>query len=318
MRKLVITHRIEQNYLQTIKEIIPEWQVIVGNEKADWIEHIKDAEIIAGWKQEIEEECIKGDTPLRWVQNWGAGVNEIPLQDLKTKNIVLTNASGVHAFPISETIFALMLSLTRKIHTYVKNQANKTWHHAHMKLELHHKTVGIIGVGAIGKETAKIAKAFGMTVLGVRRSGLQEEYVDEMYTLEQLNDILPKCDYVVVTLPLTPETRHLFGVEQFNAMKPTSFFINIGRGGTVVESELIEALRAEQIAGAGLDVFENEPLNEESPLWELENVIITPHTSGSTEHYDKRVLEDIFIPNLKDYVSGKKLSINLVDYETGY
>lgn len=240
------------------------------------------------------------------------------MQELNDRKILLTNATGVHANPISETILALMLSLTRKIHSYVRNQATKTWHHSNLNLEMHGKTVGIIGVGAIGKETAKIAKAFGMKVLGVRRSGQPEEYVDEMFTLKDLNQILPECDYVVVTLPLTKETRHLFGAEQFELMKPTSFFINIGRGEIAVEKELVAALQGERIAGAGLDVFEAEPLPEENPLWELDNVIITPHTAGSTEHYDARVIEDIFIPNLKNYLTGKIPSVNLIDYGKGY
>jgi phosphoglycerate dehydrogenase-like enzyme len=317
-RKLVITYQIDQEHLQKIKDVIPDWQVIAVNDSTGSLAHIKDAEVIGGWKKEIEEYCLKEETPLRWIQNWGAGVDGLPLQDMKSKNILLTNASGVHAYPISETILALMLSLTRKIHTYVKNQGSKTWHHANMKLEMHEKTVGIIGIGAIGKETAKITKAFGMKVLGVRRSGQPDNHVDEMFTLDQLNEILPQCDYVVITLPLTSETRHLFGKEQFKLMKPSAFLINIGRGEIIVEDELIEALRNQRIAGAGLDVFTTEPLSEDSPLWEFENIIITPHTSGSTEHYDKRVIEDIFIPNLRDYINGKKPALNIVDFEKGY
>jgi len=237
---------------------------------------------------------------------------------MAAKHMMITSASGVHAYPISETIFALMLGLTRKIHTYVRNQVKKNWHHAQLGLEMHGKTVGIIGVGAIGKETAKLAKAFGMKVIGVRFSGKPEEYVDEMFTSSQLNDILPKCDYVVVTLPSTKETYHMFGKKQFSLMKPSAYFINIGRGDTVVEQELIDALREQKIAGAGLDVFEKEPLSENSPLWEFDNVIITPHTSGSTENYDKRVIEDIFLPNLKHYIEENKPTINVVDYHRGY
>jgi phosphoglycerate dehydrogenase-like enzyme len=230
----------------------------------------------------------------------------------------ITTANGVHAYPISETIFALMLSLTRKIDTYIKQQQEKTWHHANMKQEIHEKTIGIIGVGKIGKETAKIAKAFGMTVLGMRHSGKSEEYVDEMFTQKQLNTLLPRCDYIVLTLPLTPETQGMFGKTEFQLMKPSAFFINIGRGNLVVENELVHALKDNQIAGAGLDVFETEPLPEKSPLWEMNNVIITPHTSGNTEFYDQRLIQDIFIPNLKDYLDGKNPSINLLDYKKGY
>lgn len=317
-KKLIITQDIDPCYNEILKDIIPEWEIYIGKDPSIWVDHLKDAEIVAGWKKEIKEHCLQGQSQLNWLQVWSAGVNSMPLEELASRNIQLTSASGVHAFPISETIYGLMLALTRKIHTYVKNQQSKTWHHAHMNGEMHEKTVGIIGVGAIGKETAKIAKAFGMKVIGIRHSGQNEDYVDEMYKQDQLNEILPLCDYVVITLPLTKETNRMFGMEQFKRMKSTAFLINIGRGEIVDELALVQALMEKEIAGAGLDVFEKEPLSIDSPLWELENVIITPHTSGSTEHYNKRVMNDIFIPNLKNYINGKTPTINLVDYKKGY
>ncbi|WHZ04091.1 D-2-hydroxyacid dehydrogenase [Neobacillus sp. YX16] len=317
-RKIVITHPLEQNLIDQIKEIIPDWTIIIGKDREIWQEHIHDAEIIAGWKKGIEKDCLTPHSKLKWLQTWSAGVDSLPLETLESRNITVTSANGVHAYPISETIYALMLSLTRKIHTYVKNQRERKWHHSDMKLEMHEKTVGIIGVGTIGKEAAKIAKAFGMKVLGVRHSGKQQEFVDEMFTTNQLDAVLPKCDYVVVTLPLTKETNRLFGAKQFDLMKSSAFFINIGRGEIVVEGDLISALQRGQIAGAGLDVFEQEPLTVDSPLWEMENVIITPHTSGSTEHYNQRVIENILIPNLQNYISGNQPSVNLVDYSKGY
>jgi phosphoglycerate dehydrogenase-like enzyme len=317
-RKIVIIQDIDQGYYQQIKEIIPDWEIIIGKDKEIWEAHLQDAEIISGWTKEIKEHSIDKDSKLRWLQAWSAGVNNLPLAQLESKSIYLTSANGVHAYPISETIFALMLGLTRKIHSYVRNQAERKWHHDNLKLEIHEKTIGIIGVGEIGKETAKIAKAFGMKVLGLRHSGKPEQFVDEMYTPDRLNEILPQCDYVVITLPLTKETQQMFGEKEFNLMKTSSFLINIGRGEIVVESDLIAALQEGKIAGAGLDVFEKEPLGEDSPLWNLENVIITPHTSGSTENYNKRVLENILIPNLRTYISGETPSINLVDYKKGY
>ena len=317
-RKILITHDLDQNLINQIKEVIPDWNIIIGKDEDIWQEHLHDAEIIAGWKKGIEEVCLSPHSKLKWLQTWSAGVNNLPLQSLESRNIIVTSANGVHAYPISETIFAFMLGLTRKIHTYVNNQQARKWHHSGMKLEMHEKTVGIIGVGTIGKEVAKIAKAFGMKVLGVRHSGMRQQFVDEMYTTNQLNEILPSCDYVVVTLPLTKETHRLFGSKQFDLMKSSAFFINIGRGEIVNEEALIHALREGIIAGAGLDVFEREPLSVDSPLWDMENVIITPHTSGSTEHYNQRVIKNILIPNLKDYISGIQPSVNLVDFSKGY
>jgi phosphoglycerate dehydrogenase-like enzyme len=317
-RKIVITNTLHQDLINQIKEIIPDWTVITGKDRDIWQEHLQDAEIIAGWKKGIEKECLAPQSKLKWLQTWSAGVDSLPLEALESRNILVTSANGVHAYPISESIFALMLGLTRNIHTYVKNQQEKKWHHSGIKLEMHEKTIGIIGVGAIGKETAKIAKAFGMRVLGVRHSRRQQEYVDEMYTTDQLDMVLPNCDYVVVTLPLTNNTKHLFDSKKFDLMKPSSFFINIGRGEIVVENDLITALQNGSIAGAGLDVFEQEPLSLESPLWEMENVIITPHIAGSTEHYNQRVIENILLPNLKNYISGTLPQVNHVDFSKGY
>ncbi len=315
-RKLIISQNLNEILLQKIQELIPEWTVITGRSPEKWRDHIADAEVIAGWKAEMSVSIAASD--VKWIQTWSAGVNALPLDNLEQKNVQITTANGVHAYPISETIFALMLALTRKVDTYIKQQQTRTWHHAHMKQEIHEKTIGIIGVGKIGKETAKIAKAFGMTVLGMRHSGKSEEFVDEMFTQKQLIDLLPRCDYIVVTLPLTPETRNMFGKNEFKLMKRSAFFINIGRGNLVIQIELIQALKDKDIAGAGLDVFETEPLPENSPLWELNNVIITPHTSGNTEFYDQRLIQDIFMPNLKDYLNGKTPSTNLLDYKKGY
>ncbi|MEA3321780.1 MAG: D-2-hydroxyacid dehydrogenase [Bacillota bacterium] len=317
-RLMLITQNIGDAYTQQIKEIAPDFDLIIGKDKEIWAPHLKNAEIIVGWKKELDNLSLIKGSPLKWIQSWSAGVNNMPLSTLSEKGIILTSANGVHAYPISETIFALMLGLTRKIHTYVKQQQQKVWHHAQMNLEIHEKTLGIIGVGEIGKEAAKIAKAFRMNVLGVRHSGKPTDYVDEMYTPDRLHDILPKCDYVVITLPLTDETEGMFGREEFNRMKKSAFLINIGRGEVIVENELVQALQENIIAGAGLDVFIKEPLNENSPLWDMNNVIITPHTSGSTEHYSKRVIEDIFIPNLKHYLENEKPLINVVDYNKGY
>ncbi|TLS35970.1 D-2-hydroxyacid dehydrogenase [Pseudalkalibacillus caeni] len=317
-RKMVITHNLDEKYVNRINELVPDWDVIVGKDRDTWENHLQDAEVVAGWKKGIGDQLFGDNAKLRWLQTWSAGVNSIPLEKFEQNDVYVTSANGVHSYPISETIFALMLGLTRKIDTYVRNQAAKTWHHSNLKLEIHGKTLGLIGVGAIGRETAKIAKAFDMTVLGVRNSGNPAENVDEMFTPEELHSILPRCDYVVVTVPLTEKTQHLFGAGEFNLMKESSFFINIGRGRIVVEEDLIAALKDNKIAGAGLDVFEQEPLPEESPLWKMEKVIITPHTAGSTEHYNKRVIEDIFIPNLKNYLKGEEPSVNLVDFSKGY
>jgi phosphoglycerate dehydrogenase-like enzyme len=231
--------------------------------------------------------------------------------------IILTNASGVHPNPISETVLAMMLGLTRKIHLSVRNQLLHKWESVGELGEIHGKTIGIIGAGAIGMEIAKLSKVFGMKVIGVKKTLSESVYVDHMVTLEQLDEVLTESDFVVVTLPLTHETNHVMGRDQFAKMKPSAYYFNIGRGGTTDTEALIEALQSGTIAGAGLDVFEIEPLPEDNPLWDMDNVILTPHNSGSTEYYHERAMH-IFLRNLMDYMEGREPQLNRVDYNEQY
>jgi phosphoglycerate dehydrogenase-like enzyme len=314
---MIFMMNLPSQYIERILEIAPEWEIIHGKESSCWKQHLKDVEILAHWNKEAARECLNAESKLRWVHTWSAGVNKMPMDELKQLNIRLTNSSGVHPFPISETIFAMILAYTRQLHTYLGNQKEKQWSPSKNSLEMHGKTMGIIGVGSIGKETAKLAKAFGMKVLGVRRSGGALSNVDKMYDLNGWDEMLSQSDYIINTLPLTEETHYMVGKDQFNKMKPSAFYVNIGRGETTDTDALIRALQEKKIAGAGLDVFEQEPLPTSSPLWEMENVIITPHTSGGTEHYNDRVM-DIFITNLKKYLIDGEPNINLVDLGRKY
>lgn len=318
MRKLLVARPLKETLQQKIRLLLPNWEIVYTHSTEEFESHLHNAEIIAGWRHTNKQELLHENRQLRWIQTWSAGINYLPLPLLEKKEISLTNATGIHAYPISETIFAILLSFTRKLPTYLKQQQNKIWHHADLNLELHDKTIAILGIGAIGKETAKIAKAFNMKVIGFRSKLEPYIYVDEMYTLEQLDEQLPYCDYVVVTLPLTDKTKHLFTAKQFDLMKDTSFFVNIGRGPITVEEDLIHALQTNKIAGAGLDVFDVEPLPPSHPFWELENCIITPHTAGNSSKYDERIVEDIFLPNLKNYLDASSLIINVIDYKRGY
>ncbi|MFD1334834.1 D-2-hydroxyacid dehydrogenase [Oceanobacillus iheyensis] len=314
-KSIAINLDLDEKNVQAIQEVAPDWEIFTGKDLEE--EKLNQAEILLHWRESQAKKYRKSDN-LKWVQSWSAGVDYLDLDYLKKNDIHLTSANGVHAYPISETIFAYMLGFTRLIHTYIRQQQEKKWHHANLKAEIHEKTIGIIGVGEIGKETAKIAQAFGMKVLGVRHSGRPLENVDEMYTPADLSLVLEQSDFVVVTLPLTKDTHHMFGKEQFAQMKNSAFFINIGRGPIVDESALISALQQKEIAGAGLDVFETEPLQSDSPLWEMENVIITPHSAGATEYYTNRVIHDIFIPNLKSYLDKGEPTINVFQHKLGY
>lgn len=216
---------------------------------------MKDAEVIVAWKHRMHD-TYANNANLRWIQTWSAGVNYLPLEDFDKKNILLTSANGVHAYPISETIFALMLGLTRSIDRYVKQQQEKVWDGTGNKLEMHGKTIGIIGVGMIGQETARIAKAFNMHVIGVRHSGKPVDYVDEMYTSLELDDILPKCDYIVVTLPLTKDTYHMFSKEQFKRMKQTAFLLILDAVKLLMKTHFIMHFQKEILKVLELMFFE--------------------------------------------------------------
>ncbi|MDQ6421286.1 D-2-hydroxyacid dehydrogenase [Paenibacillus sp. LHD-117] len=317
MAKIVSLIKLTDRDQEQIRNVVPDWELISKDDSEAYVSQLKEAAVVVGWSQAAEEACLVPEAKLKWVQAWGAGVEKMPLEAFATKGVTLTNASGVHAYPISETILGMMLMFARKLHLSVRYQAEKSWRSTDALHEIHGKTAGIIGVGAIGEETAKLAKAFGMRVLGVRRSGEPSVHVDRMVGIQELDEVLEQSDYVINTLPLTNSTYRLIGREQLRRMRSTAIYINIGRGATTDEQALAEALSNGTIAGAGLDVFEEEPLSEASPLWEMENVIITPHNSGSTVHYHERAMQ-IFLRNLREAAEGKKPSLNVVDLKQQY
>jgi phosphoglycerate dehydrogenase-like enzyme len=236
---------------------------------------------------------------------------------IANSDMILTNASGVHAIPISEHILALMFALSRSLQIHIRSQIDGKWERRGRVQELDGATMGLVGVGAIGEKTAEKAKALNMKVLGLRRHPERiSPFVDRMFGPEHLHEMLSLSDWVVVTAAMTSETRGMIGEAEFNMMKPTGFIINIARGPIIEEKAMIQRLKEKKIAGAGLDVFETEPLPEDSPLWQMKNVIITPHSAGGTPKYMERLL-DIFIQNLRRYQEGEPL-INVVDKHLGY
>ncbi|GIO31985.1 MULTISPECIES: D-2-hydroxyacid dehydrogenase [Paenibacillus] len=323
MKSIVCLHSLTPDQIGQIGQAAPGFDLIVKNKKDVSAEQIQNAEVILGWSKTIAEEALREYSKLKWVQTWSAGVDTLPLERLRDKGVLLTSASGVHAIPISESIIGMMLSFSRQLHMAVRHQLKKEWK-SDLAVpglgtlgEISGKTLVIVGVGEIGRETARLAKAFGLRVIGVRRSDKPEPHVDRMYKMDNLHEALGQGDYIVNILPLTAETRHMFNAAAWNAAKKGAYFINVGRGPTVDTASLINALNSGRLSGAGLDVFEEEPLPAEHPLWEMEQVIITPHVAGSNDRYAERVI-DIFADNLKAYVQGQKPPRNLVDYGRMY
>jgi phosphoglycerate dehydrogenase-like enzyme len=317
MRKMIILAYLNDSHWQSLHQAAPGWAIIDGRSGRPDPQDLAEAEILLGWNQDVAPTCLAAGAHLRWIQTFGAGVDGMPLVELKSRNVFVTNASGVHPLPISETIFGLMLAFARKIGAFVRNQSEHLWRHDPHLSEIHGKTIGILGVGTIGEETARLAQAFQMRVLGLRRSGQASPYVDVMYGADGLDQVLSQSDYVINILPFTAETHHAIGSAAFACMKPNAIYINVGRGETTDTDALIQALRENRIAGAGLDVVAPEPLPPESPLWAMPNVLITPHSAGGTEHYTDRVMA-IFLANLQAYLDQGSPAHNVVDLGLGY
>jgi phosphoglycerate dehydrogenase-like enzyme len=308
---------LTQEQVTQINQLDPEAKVVITDSTEEMETCLDEAEIMAG---SVPPDLLVRAKKLRWYQHWGAGIDWlIQHEGVVKKDFLLTNTSGIHAIPISEHILAFMLAFARNFPMSIRHQQQRYWDHQEtgQLFELAGKHVLIIGLGAIGKQTAHILSALGMHVAGIRRSpGQPVEGVEYLAGMEDLDRILPQADFVVVTLPLTKDTHHIFNSSTFSKMKKSAYFINIGRGGTVHEADLVSALQEQQIAGAGLDVFETEPLPADSPLWDMPNVIITAHNSGISPLYDQRAFA-IFIDNLERYLHNQPLR-NLVNKELGY
>lgn len=263
---------------------------------------------------------------LRWYQSVSAGVDRLRGNSVldPDSGVIVTTASGVHSEIICEYVFCSILMFNRGWHTMVDLQRRHIWAHESPEYplpgrELTGRTMGIVGLGNIGRRIAQVAHAFGMKVLAMRfstRGSEPDPDVDQSYPVEQLRSMLALCDYVVLSMPLTGRTAKMIGEAELRAMRPDAYLVNIARGGVVDEPALICALQEGWIAGAGLDVTDPEPPRNDSPLYDLPNVILTPHVAGATEHYERRLAE-LFADNLRRYRAGQPLR-NQYDARRGY
>lgn len=288
-------------------------EVVVTNDP-ERMEEVLPYVVVAASRVSLE--TLERAHRLSWFQRWYAGVEDLVESEvLRSREVTITNASGVHAEPVSEHVFALLLALGRCIDKSVRREQHREWPQVtvHRTWELAGKHMLIAGFGAIGRRIARIAKAHDMTVTGVRRNSDPERGI---VGARDLAGVLPDADVVVNVLPHTRDTHRLFSDEMLRRVKPGSVFVNVGRGATVDQAALVDALQDGRISAAGLDVTEPEPLPRQSPLWAMPNVIITPHMAGVTPEYGSRAWS-LFFQNLERFHSGKQL-INVVDYELGY
>ncbi|WFR59294.1 D-2-hydroxyacid dehydrogenase [Anaerocolumna sp. AGMB13025] len=306
---------IDEYYKQKILDIAPGAVLIAAQAKETTKELIRQADIIYGWP---EVQYLKDAENLKWLHLPSAGADGYTNKaSYYNKDIILTNSSGVFGLPIAEHVFAMILSYNRNLQEYAYDKKEKIWKGLTKTRDFYGSTIGIIGLGDIGTEIAKRAKAWGAEVLAVKRTITEvPEYVDKLYSLEDIDEVLTQSDYVVLALPNTQKTQGIMNEEKLKKMKPHAFLVNIGRGALIDQEALIKALQENWIGGAGLDVTTPEPLPEDSPLWELPNVILTPHTSGSSPSNITRRFE-MFNRNLKLFLENKPLE-NLVDFTEGY
>lgn len=309
-------HAVTEQDLKQIEAIAPDYEVRRTQDRDEIAAVRDDVEILAGWPA---PDLLVAGAKLRWYQQWSAGSDWLlRYPETVARPFIATSASGVHPVQIAEHTFAMLLSYVRKLHEAVRHQAAREWKAPPGESlgELYEKTLLMVGLGAIGQRIAQVGAALGMRVWGMRRTqGNAPTGIEAVHPPDQLLDLLPHCDFVVLAPPLTRETRGMIGERELRAMKPTTFLVNMGRGKLIDEAALIRALQEGWIGGAGLDVFETEPLPAGSPLWAMPNVIMTAHYAGASPRYYERAMP-IFLENLRRYFDGVELR-NRVDKEAG-
>jgi D-2-hydroxyacid dehydrogenase (NADP+) len=273
--------------------------------------HIADTDILLCFGPPMADHVVRDAPKLKWIQSLGTGVDNIVDLPSLGKEVLVTNVRGIHGAPVSEATIAFMLSLARDMPRSVRAQDNGKWERWPSAL-LTGKTVGILGVGLIAEYLAPICKTFHMRVIGISGSPRDSKGFDRMVHRNDLLKVAPELDFLVALAPLTPETRGIVGEKLLSAMKPTAYLVNVARGGVVDEPALIAALEAGKIAGAGLDVFSQEPLPPDNPLWKTKNVTIFSHLGGYSQGYEDRAMPTI-AGNMAKFLAGDlKSMINIV------
>ncbi|MFH0847695.1 MAG: D-2-hydroxyacid dehydrogenase [Chloroflexota bacterium] len=292
---------------------------VTPSSPGDFDKLLSEAEVILGSVM-FPENLLKRAPKLKWVHIANVGIDRyVAGTDLFKGNITVTNSRGGVAVPIAEQVLTFMCMLAKNAPRLMADKEKRVWDRF-ITMELQDRVVGLVGLGAIASEVVRVAKGVGMKVIATKRSATRRQKnvdgVDELYPLKELHQMIHDSDFLVIAAPLTDETRGMIGEAELRAMKPTAFLINIARGPIVNEPVLIRALKEKWIAGAGLDVFQTEPLPPESELWGLPNVVMSSHMAGSSDRRSQRLIK-LFCDDLKLYLAGKPL-FNVVNLEKGY
>ena len=317
LTKVVLAINLDKDYVDRLRSTYPDVEIVVSTDRAQLPEVLSGAQLLIGGR--LTADLLDRSPDLRWYHTPGAGVDGVLFPELVESDLLMTNNSGVHAPHMAEYLLGTMLSFVRGLPFLMRAQMRHEWgdRREFTIYELGRQTLAVIGLGDIGQALAWRAKAIGMQVIGSRRHvGDPPRGVDRIYPPEALHELLAEADHVAITLPLTDETRGLFGAAEFAIMKPTAFIYNIGRGPIIDSDALIAALRGGEIAGAALDVTDPEPLSADSPLWDMPNVMITAHTSGGGPFYWERGIE-LLVSNIGRYINDEPM-LNVVDKRAGY
>jgi phosphoglycerate dehydrogenase-like enzyme len=315
MKILINTKPFNEEELYPLKDDFKEVNFVFEQDKDKIKSEIKDADVFIA--RVISDEALDGAEKLKWIQAITAGVDLLPLSKINSMNIVITTARGVHKSHITEYVLSMMILSARNLHKFILQQDKKeiNWR-GNSQDEISGKKLGILGLGSVGQELAKKANFLGMEVYGIKRKIDKIDYVKEIFTPEHMEWIFENCDYIVNLLPYTNETKNLINKKYFDMLKPNCTMINVGRGKTVNEDDLYVALKNNQFKLYISDVFAKEPLPNNSPLMELDNIIITPHIAGPIVNYSKKLYE-VVKPNIEAFINGEELS-NKYDLNKGY
>jgi phosphoglycerate dehydrogenase-like enzyme len=317
--KKILVWNLPPPMLPTLQAAAPGVELLLATNAAEVATLAKEADAVLGL---CTPELLAAGPNIRWIQTYSAGVEGcVAIPALRERDILLTNMQRVAGPVMAEHVIAMMLAHARGLHFYIPERMAGRWTREMpapgRMLTLEGKTVLVVGLGGIGVEVAKRAHALGMRVVATRASGREgPAFVSYVGLPDELGKLAAEADFVVNTAPLTPATTGMFDAKFFAAVKPGAFFVNVGRGQSVVQSELVAALKSGRLAGAGLDVTEPEPLPADSPLWQMQNVILTPHVSAQSDLGNDARLA-IGIENLRRYVAGEKM-LSVVDVAKGY
>ena len=315
INKLLCAMPLFEGHIAKIQQaVLPDTEIVLSTYNATTADDLKGVDVIFG---NVQPKLLEAPNNIKWIQLGSAGADEYV--NAVKNGMLITNATGGYGETISEHILGMLLMLQKKFHIYYDSMKDGVWKRRGEVLGIRGSTTLVVGMGDIGGKFAVKMKMLGAYVIGVRRSDMRKpEWCDELYTIDRLDELLPRADSVVLVLPQSKETAGIMNKSKFDLMKEKSIFINVGRGSAVVQEDLIDALNSGKIWGAGLDVATPEPLPEDHPLWSAKNLLITPHTSGgfSLPENTDDVLE-IFFENLRRWSNDEPL-LNIVDPETGY